>query len=373
MPALLLAGISSAGESSPAKTTSGPALAGMPEILLDGLAKSHGGAVLRSEPDACLISFASTAAALTCALAAQRRFCDYNRDKADDKLALVRLALHWSGSSNGGAPTQREAKMLSLMLDVTPPGRVFVSRPIFTQSHGSQACAFIPLGIEYFSGLEDPLDLLEAVAVAGAVHTLAPVFTGTGPSAPLRATMAPEAAVAPAPSGPQVPVFEALRSPLGLAAAVGASVPLYLLGAGLMLVLSPLELLDYLFHTAGHVLFGLSGSENAAAIGALVLQAGAPLAVFAHYWLRSKALPAQAALFWLGQSLLSIGGHLGAAGGVEVETFAACVKNDGIALARAVGWLARYNSLAHLTAFLGCAAMAAALAEFWVHLRRDAT
>ncbi len=366
MPALLLAGISD-GTGKPVKSeTGGPEMASMPVIILEGLAKKHEGRLVPSAGGFCLMAFDKAPSAVACALAAQARFADYNRGKPDEKQACVRLTVHASNGSAGGPVPDKDAKLLSLMQEVTPPGRIFVTRPVFTHSHGAQACAFINLGIEYFSGLPEPLDLLEAIPVVGATRTLSPAFSSRATQLPV--SMAAAGTLPPAPA-PSLPMFEAFNDPMTMAVAAAAGLVLSLAGDLALTVFSPFDLVDYPFHFAGHLLFGLMGDEGSAMIGALALQALAPAAVLVHFWLRDRPVMGQAALFWLGQSLLSIGGHWAAPGSPDMNTFGGCIKNDGMTLAASLGILKHYNAWAHATSFVGCMLIATALAGLWVHLK----
>jgi hypothetical protein len=337
----------------------------MAEVLLDGLAKVHQGRISASAGGSVLIVFEKAPAALACALAARARFAEHNRGKADEKLVRARLCVHWAAKLVDGSADERDAKILSALQEVTPDGRVFASRPVFTHSHGAQTCAFVPMGIEHMRGLTDPLDILEAVPAVAGFATLAPVFTtaGTGFTRPPARVHETEPEIASEPAAPPGPVLPALASGHGAAVAAAAGVLLFVAAGIIVTMLSPIDFLNYGVHQLAHAVLG--DGEGAGVPAALVVQLLAPAALVLLALLRTEAWLAQGALFWLGQGLLSAGRRVAAAGGADPATFEGCVKNDGVALARALGLLKHYNGAAQLAALAGCLLMGAALVGAW--------
>lgn len=316
MSAFLLAAIREASHA-PAGTAVG---------LLAESSKRHAGRVSHAGGDSSIVQFAIVPQAVECALAVQAKIADYNRGKADELKVSARVCVHVCASGGAEAGVgEGELKAAAFILDSTPAGRVLMSRQAYTQAQGAQVCCFIPLGLEYFSGLPDPLEVFEAVPLVGRGKTLASMprrAPPAGPAAPLLAATPSEAA--------PPDVF----GPLGMAAASVSALVLFGLRGGVNTLLSPLSLVNFVFHLAGNMIFGLPGGDLLGHIGGPLMQAAMPAAAAAHFWARSEPKRRDFSLVWLGQSLLSLGYPL-ANGFVDPDSFAAGIRTE---LLDVLGW-----------------------------------
>lgn len=133
------------------------------QLLLEGQLKKHEGRVVKSEGESTLSWFSSAPKALACALALQARAAKDNRSRPDGQRFYLRFSLHLSGAQGAETPvSESEAKAVSLLLDMTPYGRVFLTRQVYELSR-TQGCGFVPLSLDYFPGLKEPLEVYEAI------------------------------------------------------------------------------------------------------------------------------------------------------------------------------------------------------------------
>lgn len=132
-------------------------------MMLDALIKKHGGHVVRSQGESTLSVFGPPEKALACALALQSRCAKDNRGRKENERIYMRMTLHMTASRDGDQQvSDDESKVASLISEVTPFGRVFLSRQVYEASSAAPSC-FIALALEYFSGMTEPIEIFEAV------------------------------------------------------------------------------------------------------------------------------------------------------------------------------------------------------------------
>jgi hypothetical protein len=78
----------------------------------------------------------------------------------------MRAGIHASADAPGVSAasllSQRDFAVAARVLQATPAGRIFLSREAHFRCRDAAVCAFIPLGMEYFRDLPDPVDFYEA-------------------------------------------------------------------------------------------------------------------------------------------------------------------------------------------------------------------
>jgi hypothetical protein len=102
------------------------------------------------------------------------------------------------------------------------------------------------------------------------------------------------------------PILLTLVLLLGLAAVLlpNAQLPV------VSLFISALNLLDFIFHEAGHILFGFMG-EFISVLGGTVGQLLVPILFLAAVLYRRQFLSAAYFIFWIGQNLINITSYIG--------------------------------------------------------------
>ena len=334
--------------------------------LVDEALRRHGGTILESAEGSHLASFATSPEAISCALETQAGLIKRNRAAAPEGRALSQCAVH---VAKGLPATEVEARAASLLLDLAPPGRVFLSRQAYSQAQGSAACGFIPLGEEFLTGLPEPLDLYEAVPLYGYAPSLmaASMRTSPGRSAAPAATTMPSATAPGWPTGAPAtnwPV-RAPATPMVLATAAAAGLVLYLARKPALALLVPFDLLDYVFHSGGHLVFGEAGSPGSAgSIGAIMTQTATPSLFDAVSWAQGDELKTGAGLLWLGHVLLALGSRMVDAVG-DPSTFTGCEQVDAIELFRSLG-LTHFRPAGHALALSGALLIAWAASSLYL-------
>lgn len=320
--------------------------------ILRAEAESRGGSVLSSTDALWQVAFASPAQAVACALAVQGRLCEHNRESAEAGKVSARMSLHEASSAQAGGPVaEAEAELLARLLEAAPPGRVLATRKVYAKALGRNPCAFIPLGLEYFKGLSDPVEVFEA-APALELDPDAPL-PGAEPSVPPLREARAQPSHAPEQEG-------TLQAPITAAAALLAAWALYAARKPLGTALGVFDPLNHIFHIAGHTLFSLTGSAEASAAGGLLVLAAMPAALVLHARLNERPLLALAGAFWLGQVSLCCGRAL-TLGRLDPDSFAGCLQNDLRALLAAAGLEGVSFSAGRAALILGCLLLAFAL------------
>lgn len=331
-----------------------------PENPFSDVVAKHGG-VAGSIGDQRGVLFEQAQRAVGCALALQARLAEHNRARADKPLPL-RMSVH----AGEGPVSAQDLKAASMVLESTPVGRVFLSRQAYAQARDARGAAFIPLGLEYFTGLPEPLEIYEAVRLPGPPRT-----TTTGndllPGFIERSTRPEARAPGPRPVPAAAPP---VSSALTLAAVVAATGALFAAKRELMAILSPLDLVNYVFHLGGAVIFCVMPSDSLANMGGPLAQVGMPLAAAAHTWAHDRPTAFRLSLFWFGQSLLSLACPLdmGLSGG---SAYGETLRNEMFAVVDSFGLATHAFGVGQSLAAVGCLAMAfAAVSSAWGYLSR---
>lgn len=219
-------------------------------------------------------------------------------------------------------------------------GRVLVSRPIYLQARRTRPFAFVPLGQQRFAGCSDPLEIFEAISVAGRAWT-----ERTPAAVPLAVLDTP---VAGATFEPRL-----FRPSLGAWAPIAIATSV-LFGAHRVswMVLSPLHVFDVVFHVIGASLFGSSGSEAAAALGGLLMPLAMPIGAVVCFVQQQRLSAARLSILWLAESLRSVGESVMTP--PQAESFAAAQLAGFVDSLSTVGAAASAPRLAQLAVLTGC-------------------
>jgi class 3 adenylate cyclase len=165
MPAVLLAEVRSVATVLPeaAAPLGSPATS---EAIVEQLCRAHGGIAAQGPGGGRLVFFEQAAGALACALALQSRLAEHNRATGEAGRVLMRIGIHAvveaPAADAAGRITDQEHQVASRILQATPAGRIFLSRQAHCQCRDAALCAFIPMGMQYFRDLPDPIDVFEA-------------------------------------------------------------------------------------------------------------------------------------------------------------------------------------------------------------------
>lgn len=302
-----------------------------PEHPFSDVVAEHGG-VAGPEGSPPMLVFAQAAKALACALALKARMAEHHRAKPRAALPL-RMALHVA-AGNEGIPAQ-DVKAASLVIEAAPAGRVFLTRQAYARVKDASLCAFIPLGLEYFTGLPDPLEIYEAVRVHAPAPTRPPALVQKSRGEPPKLLGG---------------------NPLALSAAAMGALLLFAAKRQLGLVLFPFDVVNQVFHMGGAVIFGLLPSEALASVGGPLTQLLMPLAAAAHSLTSGRPRWARASLFWLGQSVFSLGGPL-AMGLSAPSAYGEAVRNAMFVIVEGLGLSAHAFGFGQLLVALGCLLM----------------
>jgi len=305
---------------------------------IDDLIKKFDGGAARSCGRAVIASFAGGARALECALAVQSRIAAENRARKSGEPAAMRLFVD---QIEHGAPNAEDVGLqrASSIGAAASGGRVLVSRPIYLQARSTRLFAFIPLGEQRFAGCTDPVEVFEAISVAGRAWT-----ERTPAAVPLEVLDTPsDATLEP----------RLFRPSLGAWALIAIATSV-LFGAHRVswMLLSPLHLFDVLFYVAGASLFGSSGSESAAALGGLMMPLAMPLVAVVCFIHQRRLSAARLSILWLAESLMSVGESV--LRPPQAESFAAAQLAGFVDSLSAVGAAAFAPRLAQLAVFTGC-------------------
>lgn len=120
-------------------------------LVLEGLLRKHGGALVRSCGEISVCEFPLAPSALACALALQARCAKDNGARKDPDRVFLRMGLHVT-----------DTRAAELLLEAAPFGRIYLSREVHAQSQGANLC-FVAITLEYFRDLPEPLEIFEAI------------------------------------------------------------------------------------------------------------------------------------------------------------------------------------------------------------------
>ena len=134
-----------------------------------------------------------------------------------------------------------------------------------------------------------------------------------------------------------------------------------------------LDVVNLVFHEAGHVLFLPFGSFLTT-LGGSLTQVLVPLACAAAFWTKADRFAAAAAVWWAGENLVDLAPYVGDARALQIvllggHTGAEVEGHDWEAILGALGWLPYDVALARGFRAAGLAVMLAAMAWAAVILR----
>ena len=134
-----------------------------------------------------------------------------------------------------------------------------------------------------------------------------------------------------------------------------------------------LDVVNLVFHEAGHILFLPLGSFLTT-LGGSLTQVLIPLVCAAAFWTRADRFAAAAAVWWAGENLVDLAPYVGDARALQIvllggHTGAEVEGHDWEAILGALGWLNYDLALARGFRLVGLAVMVAAMAWGIVILR----
>lgn len=316
----------------------------------EDLTREHGGSIAASLGDSSVLLFDLSHKAIECALAIQARL--------PEKRLLLRMSVHVN--SDKAHVSEEEMKAASILLEATPAGRVFLTRQAYSQAQGARVCAFIPLGLEYFTGLAEPLEIYEAIQTRDQPRRPAPLRTTATSTAPvpLRPLRTDPGTAPTTSSSPEDQLVE--MTPSMLAVVVAIACVMFAARRGLSWALSPIDMVNYVFHLAGSLTFRLTGSEHLCVLGGPLMQVAMPLAAAAHFWATPQTLSRRIAIFWLGQALFSLGSPL-LMGFSQPGSYGEVIRSEMAAVLNMVGLATHAYRSGQLLIFSGCLLMAFAI------------
>ena len=127
-----------------------------------------------------------------------------------------------------------------------------------------------------------------------------------------------------------------------------------------------LDVVNLVFHEAGHILFLPFGSFLTT-LGGSLTQVLVPLVCAAAFWTKGDRFAAAAAVWWAGENLVDLAPYVGDARALQIvllggHTGAEVEGHDWEAILGALGWLNHDLALARGFRFCGLACMLAAMA-----------
>lgn len=334
------------------------------DAIMSDAAKKHDGRVVKSIGDSWLIDFSSAVSAVECAVDAQHAFAACNQGATPDEELLVRMSIHLGEVVvKGGDIFGEGVNLASRIQGVTPGGHICVSKAVYDQVHSKIHCDFQRIGSHRFKGISEPV-LVYQVAPPGTVLDAA-ALRGTA----VRNEKTPGAPVVESDAAQWTAALSEIRSsPTLIATTSVLTLMAWFAGPVLLKIVFPLDILNYLLHLGGHTIFGLSGNHALAYFGATFTQLAFPVGAIYHFLKRRELLSADAALFWLGESLLGLGVYV-----VREPSFTGslslCLSRDWSLLAGELGWGPTRFFLGTLGYSLGCLLVALALTGAWLHYR----
>ena len=319
-----------------------PAPADSAADLVADLLRTHRGNQVRSRGTASVALFDTAAKAVACALAVRSRVAAHNRTRRGERPIVARLSVdHLPGGANEANISDLTWQRAAAIGAVASGGRVLISRPVYLEARNARVFAFLPCGPEQISGGAEPVEVFEAISIGARNAVATPTArSGASPSAAANDQIPSAAASSILPASLSAWMFVAVCAGVCFA-----------LSRVVAVILTPLQVLNDVFQLAGMSLFGAGGSDWAAVLGGLLVPLIVPCVATFHYVRERRQVPARLSIFWIGQSLLSLGQE--AMTLPEPESFAAAQRAGLMEALRAIGADASLHQVAQVVGFAG--------------------
>jgi len=132
------------------------------DSMIRDVVEKYGGTIIKSLGDSFMVDFSSAVNAVKCAIEAQEKFWEYNKDKSSFERIEIRIGIHLGDVITVGNDIFGDGVNIAARIEaITEPTRICVSADIFNQVKNKMQIRAFSIGSIELKNIADPVEVFE--------------------------------------------------------------------------------------------------------------------------------------------------------------------------------------------------------------------